>query len=77
MLLYNWGWKMGTYKQIQAYVKNHFGWTPETCWIADVKSSLGISMRNAPNRKGKQKIKPCPDEKRYAIEDALRHFWII
>jgi hypothetical protein len=68
---------MATYKQIQAYVMNHFGWTPETCWIADVKSSLGISMRKAWNRKGEERVKPCPPEKRHAIEEALRHFRMI
>jgi hypothetical protein len=68
---------MATYKQVQAYVKSKSGWTPETCWIADVKASLGIAMRKAWNRRGEDRVKPCPSEKRYAIEEALRHFGMI
>jgi hypothetical protein len=68
---------MATYKQIQAYVKNHFGWTPETCWIADVLASHGLTRRKAWNRKGNERVRPCPNNKRGAIEEALRHFEMI
>ena len=68
---------MATYKQIQSYVKTRFGWTPETCWIAEIKHSLGLPMRQAWNREGEERVKPCPLAKRQAIEEALRHFEMI
>lgn len=47
---------MATYKQIQTWVKQQYGFTPETCWIAHVKELMGLSVRSAPNRKGKVHI---------------------
>lgn len=66
---------MATYKQIQEWVKNAYGFTPKTCWIAHVKSENGKTSRVAPNRidPGARKH-PCPSNKRAVIEQALRHF---
>ena len=69
--------KMGTYKQIQAWVKQQYGFVPETCWIAHVKHICGLPMREAPNRLGEERIKPCPPEKVEPIRAALRHFGMI
>lgn len=68
---------MATYKEIQAWVKQNYGFVPETCWIADVKNQCGLSMREAPNRIGISRVKPCPPEKIGAIRAALRHFGMI
>ncbi len=68
---------MATYKQIQTWVKQNYGFVPETCWIADIKSRSGLSMREAPNRKGAERVKPCPPEKVESIRAALRHFGMI
>ncbi len=65
---------MATYQQIQTWVKQNYGFVPETCWIADIKSRAGLPMRRAPNRKGKEHVKPCPPEKVVPIQAALRHF---
>lgn len=65
---------MATYKQIQTWVKQNYGFVPETCWIADVKSQSGLSMRRAPYRKSAERVKPCPLEKIEIILTALRHF---
>jgi hypothetical protein len=65
---------MATYKQIQAWVKHNYSFVPATCWIADVKSQSGLPMRKAPNRKGAERVKPCPPEKMEAIQKALRYF---
>ena len=34
---------MATYKEIQAYVKEKYGFQPKTCWIAHMKEVCGIS----------------------------------
>jgi len=38
------------YKEIQRYVKEHYGFTPKTCWIADRKEELGFRPKRAWNR---------------------------
>ncbi len=68
---------MATYKEIQDYVKQKYGFIPKTCWIADVKSQCNIKMRKAPNRQGKERTNPCPIEKFGNIKDALEHFDMI
>jgi hypothetical protein len=68
---------MATYTQIQLYVAEKFGWIPETCWIADAKRKCGLPMKDAPNRKNGISVKPCPDDKLPAIEEAFRHFGMI
>lgn len=68
---------MATYKEIQFWVKQTYGFVPETCWIADDKNQCGLLMREAPNRKGETRVKPCPPEKIEAIRAALLHFGMI
>ena len=69
---------MATYRQISDYVRKEYNFVPKTCWIAHVLSGYGLTKRMAPNREdpGKRRY-PCPDEKRSAIESALRHFAMI
>lgn len=68
---------MATYKQIQTWVKQNYGFVPATCWIANVKSQAGWSIRKTPNRKGAERDKQCPPEKVEVIRVALRHFGMI
>jgi hypothetical protein len=68
---------MATYKQIQTWVKQTYGFVPKTCWIADVKFQSGMPMRKAPNRRGVERVKPCPPEKVESIRSALQHFGMI
>jgi len=69
---------MATYKEIQNYVKQKYGFKPETCWIAHAKEKCGIPMRRAPNRIDPDKrVKPCPEDKFHAIKNALKHFGMI
>ena len=63
-----------TYEQIQKWVRCQYGWTPETCWIAHCKELAGLKRRDAPNRRGPERCRPCPPEKREAIFDAFRRF---
>lgn len=68
---------MATYKQIQAWVKQQYGFVPKTCWIADVKHQAGLPMRVAYNRQGAERINPCPSGKVEPIRAALHHFGMI
>ena len=69
---------MATYKQIQQLIKDQHGYLAQPCWIADVMAEHGLTKRVAPNRIDPNKReKPCPVEKRKAVEDALRHFNMI
>jgi len=63
---------MPTYKQIQKYVKNVFGYLPKTCWISDVKRQMGYNVRNAHNRENENYIKhKCPNNKVNNIKEAI------
>ena len=69
---------MATYKEIQAFVREKYGFTVKTCWIADMKKICGLSDRVAPNRISlTEKTNPCPHEKRAAIMDAFSFFKMI
>ena len=69
---------IGTYKDIQEYVKKKYSITVKTCWIADVKRTYGLTNRKSPNRISPNSVKyPCPDKHREKIEDALKHFGCI
>jgi hypothetical protein len=65
---------MAIYKDIQAWVNQQYGFVPQTCWIAHVKELSGLPVEKAPNRKGDDRMKPCPPEKIESIRAAFRHF---
>ena len=68
-----------TYKQIQKYIFEKFGFKVATLYIAQVKKKHGLDVREHYNisKNEKQKIPKCPIEKEEAILDALRHFKMI
>jgi hypothetical protein len=69
---------MATYSEIQNYIAAKYGFLAQTCWIAHVKADNGLTTRPAPNRINPSKrAKPCPYERRKAIEEALKHFRMI
>jgi len=69
---------MATYREIQNYIKQKYGFVPETCWIAHAKEKCGIPIRPAPNRIYVDKrVRPCPEDKFPAIREALKHFGMI
>lgn len=66
---------MATYKQIQQYVKETYGFIPKTCWIAHMKEVLGLESKVAFNRINiNERTHPCPENKQRYIEEAFRHF---
>jgi hypothetical protein len=64
-----------TYQEIQKWVESRFGFMPETCWIAHCKELCGLPLGEAPNRRGDERAKPCPPEKRPAIKEGVSAFW--
>ena len=68
-----------TYKMIQEYVEQKYGFKVHTAYIAEVKRSLGLTMYDAPNatEELKQPRKHPPKEKAEAIMEALKHFEVI
>ena len=68
-----------TYKRIQDYVQEKYGFKVHTAYIAEVKRMVGLDMHKAPNavERRKHEYHPCPPEKVEAIKDALRHFGLI
>lgn len=69
--------KMATYKEIQNYIKEKYKFVVQTCWIADIKNGFGLITRKAPNKKGSQRLYPCPQNKKSYIIEALRYFKMI
>jgi hypothetical protein len=67
-----------TYKVIQRWVKDKFGFVPKTCWIAHLKELLGMPVRVAPNRvRLDSRSNPCPEHRKAALFAAFIHFGII
>lgn len=68
-----------TYKRIQEYVQEKYGFKVHTAYIAEVKRMVGLDMHKAPNavEQKKHEYHPCPPEKVEAIKDALWHFGLI
>ena len=71
--------RKATYKQIQNYVFEKFGFKVSTLYIAQVKRKCGLDVREHYNmsKNEKQKIPKCPIEKEEAIFDALKYFKMI
>ncbi len=68
---------MATYCDIQDWVRDQYGFVPKTCWIAHCKELNGVPVRKAPNRRTEERMVPCPDKGRDAIEAAFRHFGLL
>lgn len=68
-----------TYKMIQEYIEEKYGFKVHTAYIAEVKRNLGLSMYDAPNmvEELKQPRRHPTAEKVEAIKDALKHFGVI
>ena len=68
-----------TYKMIQEYVEQKYGFKVHTAYIAEIKRSLGLKMYDAPNatEELKQPKKRPPKEKVEAITETLKYFGVI
>ena len=69
---------MATYAAIQAHYRDKYEHTIKSCWIAHVKSDLGLTKRTAANRIDPgRRVHPCPDSKRKGIEEVLRKLGVV
>ena len=68
-----------TYKMIQEYIEQTYGFKVHTAYIAEVKRDLGLPMYDAPNAVEELKHpRPHPTPKMVeAIKETLKHFEII
>ena len=62
-----------TYKLIQQYVEEHYGFKVHTAYVAEVKRKLGLPTYPAPNAVARRKYRyySVPQYKEEAIIDAL------
>jgi hypothetical protein len=68
---------MATYRDIREDIKKHHGRAVKTRWIAHVKELNGLDPRPPPNRHSSERMYPCPDAMRPAIEASMRRFGIL
>ena len=68
-----------TYKMIQDYIEETYGFKVHTAYIAEVKRDLGLPMYDAPNavEELKRPRSHPTAEMVEAIKDALKHFEMI
>lgn len=68
-----------TYKEIEEWVQEHYGFHVTNLNIAQVKQKHGIIERENYNKPKSENSRQsgCPEEKVKAIEEALRHFQMI
>ena len=71
--------KKTTYKDIQKWVEENYGFNVHTAYIAEVKRDLGLPMYDAPNavEELKRPRSHPTEEMTIAIKAALKHFEII
>ena len=71
--------KKTTYKDIQKWVEENYGFKVHTAYIAEVKRDLGLPMHDAPNavEELKRPRSHPTAEMSDAIKAALKHFEII
>ena len=66
---------MATYKEVQHWVRNNYGFLPKTCWIAHCKELKGLKVKVSHRRlSNNERRVPCPPEKQQAIFAAFNHF---
>ena len=71
--------KKTTYKDIQAYIEEKYGFKVHTAYVAEVKRDLGLPTYDASNavEELKRPRSHPTDEMVEAIKNALKHFEII
>ncbi len=68
-----------TNNDIVAYIKEKYGFSVHSLYIAQVRDKLGIKLHDnySKPRTSKRKVTICPDYKETAILDALAYFDVI
>ena len=68
---------MASYKEIKDFVYEKYGFHPKSSWIAHAKEVYNIPVKKAPNRKGNERLWPCPEKRLEQIKEAFTHFEMI
>lgn len=64
---------MAGYQRERAYIRNKHGIEVQTCHVAHVKASLGLTRGAAPNRiNPEERAEPCPPHLWSKVEEAVR-----
>ena len=70
--------EIATYSQIKNYVKERYGYTPRSTWIAHAKEIYGLNPKAAATRRStNERINPCPQDKQDDLRQAFEHFEMI
>ena len=72
-------WSKATYKQIQNYVLEKYGFKVSTLYIAQAKRKFGVEVKEYYNKSKKEnkRVPQCTPEKEEAILNALKYFRMI
>ena len=68
---------MASYQEIKNYVLEKHGNRVKSGWIAHAKEVYGIPVKKAGNRKGNERLWPCPKKNLSLIKEAFEHFDMI
>ena len=68
---------MTSYKEIKEFVEKNHGRKIKSGWIAHAKEVYGIPVKKAGNRKGNERLWPCPKKNLPLIKEAFEHFDMI
>ena len=69
--------KKATYTNIKNYIKERYGVEVHSSYIAQVRRSCGLDMRECYNKSKKEipiRVSQCPDSKAKYIREALAYF---
>ena len=68
-----------TYSRIQEYVREKHGLKVSNLYISQIKRECGLEVEDSYNKPKSEnaRVPKCPEKKREAIMDALRHFKLI
>ena len=68
---------MASYREIKNYVLEKHGRRVKSGWIAHAKEVYNIPVKKASNRKGNERLWPCPKKRLEQINEAFTHFEMI
>jgi len=69
---------LATYKQIQDHIKEKYGYTAKTCWIAHMKEISGLKPKMSARRYSHEsRVHPCPESKQNDIRETFKYFNMI
>lgn len=63
---------MATYEDIRKYVKDNYGISIKTCWIADMKEQCGLL-----GGKGEDRQESCPPAHKAKIVEAFEYLGML